>query len=872
MAVSKTYDSKQIEDKWYQAWLDNNVFKSTPDPDKEPFTIVIPPPNVTGVLHMGHMMNNTIQDILIRRARMQGKEACWVPGTDHASIATETKVVNLLAEQGISKEDLTREEFLKHAWEWKEKYGGIILKQLQRLGASCDWDRTAFTMDPSLSEAVTDVFVKLHDKGWMYRGVRMVNWDPKGQTALSDEEVNYKEVQSKLYYFNYHLIDSDETVTIATTRPETILGDTAICINPNDPRYSHLKGKKAIVPMVNREIPIIEDEYVDIEFGTGCLKVTPAHDLNDYELGLKHNLEVIDIFNDNGTLNEKAGFFVNEDRFVVRKKMVKALKESGHFLKDEDITNNVGYSERTDVVIEPKLSAQWFCKMDEMAKPALENVMNDTIKIHPPKFKNMYRSWMENVRDWCVSRQLWWGHRIPAYYLPTGECVVARNQEEALEKAKAINPAITLADLNQDEDVLDTWFSSWLWPMSVFDGIRNPENEEFKYYYPTNDLVTGFDIIFFWVARMVMGGYEFADQLPFKNVYITGMVRDEKRRKMSKQLGNSPDAIELMDKYSADGVRVGMLFAAPAGNDLLFDEKLCEQGRGFTIKIWNAYRFIESLKVDDSLPAKNEQAIQWFENQFNQVVKEVEDDFSKYRISDALMATYKLTKDEFCSWFLEMVKPDFEKPIDRHSYEATLRLFEKVLTLVHPFMPFVTEELWSAMRERQEGHFLTTTAWPSSVEVDTKVISHVAVVKEVVTAIRNLRTLKGIAKKDPLELIVITKNEQLYKDYESLIQKLAGISSISFTSEKVDGAASIVVQADELFIPIGELVDEEAEREEMLKELKYMKGFLISVDKKLQNERFVSGAPAQVVENEKKKRDDAAAKIKALEASLGVAT
>lgn len=872
MAVSKTYDSKQIEDKWYQAWLDNNVFKSTPDPDKEPFTIVIPPPNVTGVLHMGHMMNNTIQDILIRRARMQGKEACWVPGTDHASIATETKVVNLLAEQGISKEDLTREEFLKHAWEWKEKYGGIILKQLQRLGASCDWDRTAFTMDPSLSEAVTDVFVKLHDKGWMYRGVRMVNWDPKGQTALSDEEVNYKEVQSKLYYFNYHLIDSDETVTIATTRPETILGDTAICINPNDPRYSHLKGKKAIVPMVNREIPIIEDEYVDIEFGTGCLKVTPAHDLNDYELGLKHNLEVIDIFNDNGTLNEKAGFFVNEDRFVVRKKMVKALKESGHFLKDEDITNNVGYSERTDVVIEPKLSAQWFCKMDEMAKPALENVMNDTIKIHPPKFKNMYRSWMENVRDWCVSRQLWWGHRIPAYYLPTGECIVARNQEEALEKAKAINPAITLADLNQDEDVLDTWFSSWLWPMSVFDGIRNPENEEFKYYYPTNDLVTGFDIIFFWVARMVMGGYEFADQLPFKNVYITGMVRDEKRRKMSKQLGNSPDAIELMDKYSADGVRVGMLFAAPAGNDLLFDEKLCEQGRGFTIKIWNAYRFIESLKVDDSLPAKNEQAIQWFENQFNQVVKEVEDDFSKYRISDALMATYKLTKDEFCSWFLEMVKPDFEKPIDRYSYEATLRLFEKVLTLVHPFMPFVTEELWSAMRERQEGHFLTTTAWPSSVEVDTKVISHVSIVKEVVTAIRNLRTLKGIAKKDPLELIVITKNEQLYKDYESLIQKLAGISSISFTSEKVDGAASIVVQADELFIPIGELVDEEAEREEMLKELKYMKGFLISVDKKLQNERFVSGAPAQVVENEKKKRDDAAAKIKALEASLGVAT
>ena len=870
MAVSKTYDSRLIEDKWYQAWLDNKVFKSSPNPDKEPFTIVIPPPNVTGVLHMGHMMNNTIQDILVRRARMQGKEACWVPGTDHASIATETKVVNLLAEQGISKDDLTRDEFLKHAWEWKEKYGGIILKQLQRLGASCDWDRTAFTMDPSLSEAVTDVFVKLHEKGWMYRGVRMVNWDPKGQTALSDEEVNYKEVQSKLYYFNYQLVDSDETVTIATTRPETILGDTAICINPNDPRYSHLKGKKAIVPMVNREIPIIEDEYVDIEFGTGCLKVTPAHDLNDYELGLKHNLEVIDIFNDNGTLNDAAGFFVGEDRFVVRKKMVKALKESGHFLKDEDITNNVGYSERTDVVIEPKLSAQWFCKMEEMAKPALDNVMNDNIKIHPPKFKNMYRSWMENVRDWCVSRQLWWGHRIPAYYLPSGECVVARSAEEALEKAKEIDNSVTLSDLNQDEDVLDTWFSSWLWPMSVFDGIRNPDNEEFKYYYPTNDLVTGFDIIFFWVARMVMGGYEFADQLPFKNVYITGMVRDEKRRKMSKQLGNSPDALALMDKYSADGVRVGMLFAAPAGNDLLFDEKLCEQGRGFTIKIWNAYRFIESLEVDEKLPPKNEQAIKWFENRFNQVVDEVEDDFSKYRISDALMATYKLTKDEFCSWYLEMVKPDFEQPIDRHSYDATLRLFEKVLTIVHPFMPFVTEELWAAMQERSEGSFLTTSAWPESKTVDIQVINDVAIVKEVVTAIRNLRTLKGIAKKDPLELIVITKNEQLYIDYKSLIQKLAGISDITFTSEKVEGAASIVVQADEFFIPIGELVDEEAEREEMLKELKYMKGFLISVDKKLQNERFVSGAPAQVVANEKKKRDDAEAKIKALEASLGV--
>lgn len=870
MSVSKIYSSKEVEEKWYSTWLDKKLFKSDPNPDKEPYTVVMPPPNVTGVLHMGHMLNNTIQDILVRKARMEGKEACWVPGTDHASIATETKVVNLLAEQGIKKTDLSREEFLNHAFEWKEKYGGIILDQLKKLGASCDWDRTAFTMDEIRSESVIKVFCKLYEKGLIYRGVRMVNWDPKGQTALSDEEVNHKEVNSKLYYIKYPIVGSNEFVIIATTRPETMLGDSAICLNPNDERYKHLHGKKVIVPIVNREIPIILDEYVDLEFGTGCLKVTPAHDLNDYELGLKHNLEVIDVIANDGKINENGQFYIGEDRFVVRKKIIKELKVLELFEKDEDIKNNVGFSERTNEVIEPKLSTQWFCKMENMAKPALEQVMSDEIQIHPAKFKNMYRSWMENVKDWCISRQLWWGHQIPAYYLPNGEIVVAESKELALKKAIVLNPAYTEKDLSQDEDVLDTWFSSWLWPISVFDGINNPENEEVKYYYPTNDLVTGFDIIFFWVARMVMAGEEFRGDLPFKNVYITGMVRDEKGRKMSKQLGNSPDPIELINKYSADGVRVGMLFAAPAGNDLLFNEKYCEQGRNFANKIWNSFRLIEGWEVEDKVqPEVNILAVDWINSKFNDSLNSIQANFDKFRISDALMDTYKLIWNDFCSWYLEMIKPAFGEPIDRKTFESTVSIFERIIKMIHPFMPFISEELYASIRERKDRDYCIIADYPVSDKINLELLKDLELVMDLVSNVRKVRNNKGISPKESLSISLKTLNQGFYSAYEATCRKLANISKIEFVNEKVENSVSFLNGSDEVYVSLGEtVINEQEERQTIETELKYLKGFLVSVDKKLSNEQFVQNAPEQVVVIEKQKKADAEAKIITLEESL----
>lgn len=866
--IAKTYDPSQIEDKWYTYWMENKFFSAKPNPDKEPYTIVIPPPNVTGVLHMGHMLNNTIQDVLIRKARMEGREACWVPGTDHASIATETKVVNKLKEEGINKTDLTREQFMAHAFEWKEKYGGIILGQLKKLGASCDWDRERFTMEDSLSEAVIDAFVRLYEKGYMYRGVRMVNWDPKGLTALSDEEVIHKEVTSKLFYVAYKIKDADETITIATTRPETIMGDTAICVHPDDARYKHLHGKMALVPLLNREIPIICDTYIDIEFGTGCLKVTPAHDINDYELGLKHNLQTIDVINDNGTIADVAEIFVGMDRFKARREITKELEEKEQLVKIEEIQNSVGTSERTGEVIEPKLSTQWFCKMTELAKPALENVMNDNIQIHPPKFKNMYRSWMENVKDWCVSRQLWWGQQIPAFYLPSGEFVVARTKEAAFEKALQIDASLKLEDLRQDEDVLDTWFSSWLWPMSVFDGVTDPDNEDYKYFYPTNDLVTGFDIIFFWVARMIMAGYEFDGRQPFKNVYITGMVRDKKGRKMSKSLGNSPDPLDLIAQYSADGVRTGMLFSAPAGNDLLYDDKLCEQGRNFANKIWNAFRLVKGWEVKEGENKDNTVAITWMENRVSEVVVEVEDHFSKYRISDALMSIYKLVWDDFCSWYLELVKPEFEKPIDKSTYDKTLSIFENLIKLLHPFMPFITEELWHELEERSAKDCLIVAAWPKAEKVDAKLLANFDIAREVIAGVRNIRNTKQLGHKDALELKVKTTNQALYAQFEAPIKKLANLSSIEFVSDKVDGATSFVIKGDELFVPLAGLVDETENREEVEAELTRMRGFLSGIMKKLSNERFVAGAPVDVIANERKKQADAEAKIKALEESL----
>jgi len=870
MALAKTYNPIDTEDKWYQHWLTQDFFSAHPNPEKEPYTIVIPPPNVTGVLHMGHMLNNTIQDVLIRKARMEGKEACWVPGTDHASIATEAKVVKMLKDQGIDKQDITREEFLKHAWAWKEKYGGIILEQLKKLGASCDWNRTRFTMEEDLSKQVLKVFVDLYNKGYIYRGVRMVNWDPEGRTALADDEVIYKENKGKLFYVKYRLENTEnQFITIATTRPETILGDTAVCVHPEDERYQDLIGKKAIIPLVNRTVPIIADDYIDPEFGTGCLKVTPAHDLNDYEIGLRHNLEVVDTINDDGTMSEAAGFYVGEDRFVVRKKIIKDLKELGQLISVEEITNKVGHSERTDAVIEPKLSTQWFVRMKDLTPKALEKVEDNTIKLHPPKFKNMYRSWMENVRDWCISRQLWWGHRIPAYFLPNGEFVVAETAKEALKLAQEKDPQLTAQDLRQEEDVLDTWFSSGLWPISVFNGLLDPENEEIKYFYPTNVLVTAPEILFFWVARMIISGYEYRDQQPFSDVYLTGIVRDKLRRKMSKSLGNSPDPLELIKQYGADGIRTGMLFSSPAGNDLLFDEKLCEQGRNFCNKIWNAFRLIKGWEiVDKEAENSNLVAIEWMENKLNEALTQLEDHYQKYRMSDALMTVYKLIWDNFCSWYLEMIKPPYGQPIDHETYDKTIVILEKLMKILHPFMPFITEEIWHQITERTEKDCIIVADYPKPVPFDETILKDADQIFEVVTALRNTRNSKGISPKQELILYIKTDENSIYEKFKMTIKKLANISAISYTPKAVEKTVSFLVKVDEFFIPIEGQIDTEAERQKIEKELKYTKGFLKGVEKKLSNDRFVNNAPAKVVENERQKQADALAKIETLEKSL----
>ena len=861
MSIPKTYNPLTTEDKWYAHWMEKEYFNSTPD-EREAYTIVIPPPNVTGVLHMGHMLNNTLQDVMIRRARMQGYNACWVPGTDHASIATEAKVVQKLASEGIQKNDLTREEFLSHAFEWKDKHGGIILEQLKKLGASCDWDRTKFTMDDDMSESVIKVFVDLHNKGLIYRGVRMVNWDPSAQTALSDEEVVHKEVNSKLYHIAYIIEGSDEKLTIATTRPETILGDSAICVNPNDERYTHLKGKKAIVPLVNRVIPIIFDEYVDMEFGTGALKITPAHDINDYKLGDEHGLESIDILNDDGTLSEEAELYIGKDRFFVREEIAIDLKAKGYLVKIEEYQNKVGFSERTDAVIEPKLSMQWFCKMEEFSKPALEHVMNDDIQFHPPKFKNTYRHWMENIKDWCVSRQLWWGQQIPAYFYEGNKYVVAESKEEALTLAQKEKPSVTMADLRQDADVLDTWFSSWLWPISVFDGIRTPDNEEINYYFPTNDLITGPDILFFWVARMVMAGYEYRKELPFKNVYLTGLVRDEQGRKMSKTLGNSPDPIELIKLYGADGVRVGMLLCAPAGNDLPFDEGLCEQGRNFSNKIWNAFRLIKGWEVADvEQPESAKQAIDWFENKISKTINEIDESYSKYRISEALMGTYRLVWDDFCSWYLEMVKPNYGSPIDSVTYVKTIEQLEKILKLLHPFMPFLSEEIWHLIDDRKED--IIVADWPKAETVNEQLLADFENITEVVAGIRTIRKEQNIANKEQLELLVID-NQKSKTNLDAIIAKLGNLTSVHTTNEKPSGAFSFMVKANEYFIPLADNIDIAGEIEKLEKELNYTQGFLKSVEGKLSNERFGNNAPEEVVTNERNKMADAKSKISIL--------
>ena len=871
MELASKYNPADVEGKWYQYWLDHKLFSSKPD-GREPYTIVIPPPNVTGVLHMGHMLNNTIQDILVRRARMEGKNACWVPGTDHASIATEAKVVNKLAAQGIKKTDLTRDEFLKHAWEWTDEHGGIILKQLRKLGASCDWDRTAFTMDEKRSESVLKVFVDLYNKGLIYRGVRMVNWDPKALTALSDEEVIYKEEHGKLYYLRYKVEGDAEGryAVVATTRPETIMGDTAMCINPNDPKNEWLKGKKVIVPLVNRVIPVIEDDYVDIEFGTGCLKVTPAHDVNDYMLGEKYNLPSIDIFNDNGTLSEAAGLYIGMDRFDVRKQIEKDLDAAGLLDKVEAYTNKVGYSERTNVVIEPKLSMQWFLKMQHFADMALPPVMNDELKFYPAKYKNTYRYWMENIKDWCISRQLWWGHRIPAYFLPEGGYVVAATEEEALKlaKEKTGNPALTMEDLRQDEDCLDTWFSSWLWPISLFDGINNPGNEEIDYYYPTSDLVTGPDIIFFWVARLIMAGYEYEGKMPFKNVYFTGIVRDKLGRKMSKSLGNSPDPLELIEKFGADGVRMGMMLAAPAGNDILFDDALCEQGRNFCNKIWNAYRLVSGWTIDDNqpIPEAAKLAISWFESKQNEVTAEVADLFSKYRLSEALMAVYKLFWDEFSSWFLEIIKPAYGQGIHSTVRNAAICYFDNLLRLLHPFMPFITEELWQQMYEREEGESIMVCPLSMDTHVDSEMIQQFEVVKEVISNVRSIRLQKNIAQKETLELQVVGENP--VDAFNLVIMKMCNLSAIDVVDTKTEGAASFMVGTTEYAVPLGNMIDVEAEIARMEAELKHKEGFLQGVMKKLSNEKFVNNAPAAVLELERKKQADAESIINSLKESI----
>ena len=895
MGISDKYEPKQAEDKWYDYWLQQGFFKSVPD-GREPYTIVIPPPNVTGQLHMGHMLNNTIQDVLIRRARMKGKNACWVPGTDHASIATEAKVVAMLKERGISKKDLTREQFMGHAFEWKDKYGGIILDQLKKLGASCDWDRTRFTMEPVLSDAVIDTFIHLYKKGQIYRGVRMVNWDPQGKTAVSDEEVIRKEVNQKLYYIRYIIKDQESGIktakveiesqisdlntqylTIATTRPETIMADAAICINPNDERYLHLHGKSVYIPLINREIPVILDEYVTMDFGTGCLKVTPAHDLNDYELGQKHNLPIIDILNDDGTLNANAQILIGEDRFAARKQIAVLLEEAGALEKIEDYKSQVGFSERTNAAIEPKLSMQWFCKMDEMAKPALDSVLKGDIKLIPDKFANTYRYWMENIKDWCISRQLWWGQQIPAWYLPNGQFVVAKTAEEALALANGLTSHISylISDLRQDEDVLDTWFSSWLWPISVFDGFKDPNNDDINYYYPTNDLVTGPDILFFWVARMIMAGHEFRGVIPFKNVYLTGIVRDKLGRKMSKQLGNSPDPISLMERFSTDGVRVGMLLSSAAGNDLLFDESHCEQGRNFGNKIWNAFRLIKGWQVDDSLPNPNVVAIAWFNSRTNQAMAEIEEHFIQYRISDALMATYKLVWDDFCAWYLEMIKPVYnpnaeKQVIDRESYIATVASFENILKALHPFMPFITEELWhdEIFGERTAKDCCIVAQLPSIGEMDTRVLAEIEVVKQLVTEVRNVRNKKQLSPKDKLPLHVKVNSGIGYKSHETIITKLCNLNSLLYTDYKVAGGTGFLIGTDEFFLILAEKIDIEAEHAKLTAELIYLQGFIEAVNNKLENERFMQNAKPAVIAAEQKKKADAETKIKIIAESL----
>lgn len=867
MEIAAKYAPQQIEKKWYDYWVEHGFFHSVPD-DREPYTVVIPPPNVTGVLHMGHMLNETIQDVLVRRARMQGKNACWVPGTDHASIATEAKVVEKLKSEGIDKNSLTREEFLKHAWEWKEKHGGIILSQLRRLGASCDWDRTKFTMDPEMTRSVIKVFVDLYNKGKIYRGVRMVNWDPAALTALSDEEVIHRESQGKLYYLRYRVEGTDEYVVVATTRPETILGDTALCVNPNDPRYQHLaKDARVIVPLVGRSIPVIRDEYVDIEFGTGALKVTPAHDVNDYMLGEKYHLETIDIFNDNGTLNEHGGQYAGMDRFDVRKQIELDLDAAGLLEKVEPYTNQVGYSERTNVPIEPKLSMQWFLKMEELAQPALKAVMEDAIRLVPAKFKNTYRYWMENVKDWCISRQLWWGQQIPAYYLPKGGYVVAETAEEALELArkKTGDASLQMSDLRQDPDVLDTWFSSWLWPISVFDGINHPDNKEINYYYPTNDLVTGPDILFFWVARMIIAGYEYRGEKPFRNVYLTGIVRDKLRRKMSKSLGNSPDPIMLIDKFGADGVRVAMLLCSAAGNDLLFDESLCEQGRNFGNKIWNAYRLVQGWQVDDQLAQSegNQLAVEWFEAMLNRTLTAIEADFEAYRISEALMQIYKLFWDEFSGWYLEMVKPAYGQPIDRKTMDATLDFFDRLLRILHPFMPFLTEELWQNIAPRQDGESLMMSSLPKAKAYDEKTLAEVELLKEAISGVRNVRKSHSIPNKEALELCVIV-DENYPSRFAPLLMKMANLSEVKMVTEKLSDAAAFLVKTTQYFVPLANKINAAEELPKLEADLNYLEGFLASVMKKLSNERFVQNAPEKVVANERAKQTDAEAKIAAL--------
>ena len=873
MALDATYNAKNIEDKWYSYWMENNYFHSTPD-DREPYTIVIPPPNVTGILHMGHMLNNTIQDVLIRRARLKGFNACWVPGTDHASIATEAKVVAKLKSEGIEKADLTRDEFLKHAWDWTDEYGGVILDQLKKLGASCDWERTKFTLDPSMSQQVIKSFVDLYNKGLIYRGYRMVNWDPEAKTTLSDEEVNHVEKQGNLYFINYQIEGSEDVLTIATTRPETIFGDTAICINPNDERFAHLRGKKAIVPICNRVIPIIEDEYVDVEFGTGCLKVTPAHDINDKALGDKHKLEVIDIFNDDASLNSFGLHYEGQDRFDARKSVTKELDKLGVLVKTEQHLNKVGTSERTKAVIEPRLSDQWFLKMEDLVKPAIKAVLEDgDVVLHPKKFENTYRHWMTNIRDWNISRQLWWGQQIPAYFYGDGkeDFVVAETLEEAIVAAKERTGRADLKaeDLTQDADALDTWFSSWLWPMSVFDGLNDPDNEEFKYYYPTNDLVTGPDILFFWVARMIIAGYEYTGQRPFKNVYLTGLVRDKQRRKMSKSLGNSPDALKLIDDYSADGVRVGLLLSAPAGNDLMFDEGLCQQGKGFSNKIWNAFKLTQSWEQDASIsqPEASRLAIDWYKSKLQQTILEIDDHYSKYRISDALMSTYKLIWDDFCGWLLEIIKPAYQAPIDSKTYNEVISLFEDNLRILHPFMPFLTEELWHAIAKRTPEEALIVNHWPEVTEIDSALLEEFSFAADVVSGIRTIRKEKNIAFKDAIELHVLA-SEQGENRFETVISKLGNIENMSQVAEAVEGALTFRVKSNEYFIPMAGAVNVEEEIVKLEEELKYIKGFLRSVQGKLKNEKFVSGAPEQVVANERKKEADAIAQIETIEASL----